>query len=88
MDFLDFSDVSFISNLGIGQLCEDLTTIIGQVIWYDKFQILHTRWLWLVNDLVTALISDKVLCGTFGLYRSYVAGILNSVKEINFCAVQ
>jgi hypothetical protein len=24
------------------------------------------------------------LCGTFGLYPSYVAGILNSVKEINF----
>jgi len=25
-----------------------------------------------------------VLCGSFGLYPSYVAGILNSVKEINF----
>jgi hypothetical protein len=28
--------------------------------------------------------SDKVLCGCFGLYPSYVAGILNSVKEIHF----
>jgi hypothetical protein len=55
MDFLDSSDVSFISNLGIVQLCEDLNTIIGQGIWYDTFQILNTKWLWLVNDLVTAL---------------------------------
>jgi hypothetical protein len=84
MDFLDFSDVSFVSNLGIGQLCEDLNSIIGQGIWYDTFQILNTRWLWLVNDLVTALNCGNVLCGTFGLYPSYVAGILNSVKEINF----
>jgi len=28
--------------------------------------------------------SDKVLCASFGLYPSYVAGILNSVKEIHF----
>jgi hypothetical protein len=84
MDFLDFSDVSFISNLGIGQLCEDLNIIIGQGIWYDTFQILNTKWICLVNDLVTALNSGNVLCGTFGLYPSYGAGILNSVKEINF----
>jgi len=25
-----------------------------------------------------------MLCGSFGLFPSYVAGILNSVKEINF----
>jgi hypothetical protein len=84
MYFLDFSYVSFISNLGIGQLCEDLNTIIGQAIWYDTFQILNTRWLWLVNDLVTTPNSDNVLCGTFWLYPSYVAGNLNSVKQINF----
>jgi hypothetical protein len=84
MDFLDFSDVSFLPNLGIGQLCEDLNTIIGQGIWYVTFQILNTRWLWLVSDLVTALNSDNALCGTFGFYPSPVAGILNSVKEINF----
>jgi hypothetical protein len=84
MDFLDFSDVSFVSNLGIGQLCEDLNSIIGQGIWYDTFQIFNTRWLWLVNGFLTALNSGNVLCGTFGNYQSYVAGILKSVKEINF----
>ena len=25
-----------------------------------------------------------MLCGSFGVYPSYVVGILNSVKEINF----
>jgi hypothetical protein len=84
MDFLDFSDVSFLPNSDIVQLCEDLNTIIGQGIWYDTFQIRNTKWLWLENELVTTLNSDKILCGTFGLYPSYVAGILNSVKEINF----
>jgi len=28
--------------------------------------------------------SDKVLSGSFGLYPSYAAGFLNSVKEIHF----
>jgi hypothetical protein len=28
--------------------------------------------------------SDNVLCGSFGLYPSYVAAILNSVQEIHF----
>jgi len=37
-----------------------------------------------VNDLVTTLNSDNVLCATFGLNPSYVAGILNSVNEIDF----
>jgi len=37
-----------------------------------------------VNDIVTTMNSDKVLCGSFRLYPSYVAGILNSVKEIYF----
>jgi len=31
-----------------------------------------------------AVNSDKVLCGSFGMYPSYVAGILNSVEEIHF----
>jgi hypothetical protein len=85
MNFLDFSDVSFLPNSGIGQLCEELSTIIGQGISYDTFQIRNTKWLWLVNDLLTTLNSDNVVCNTFGLYPSYVAGFLNSVKEINFC---
>jgi len=37
-----------------------------------------------VNDIVTTLKCDKVLCGCFGFYPSYVAGILNSEKEIHF----
>jgi len=43
-----------------------------------------TKWLWLVNDIITTVNSDEVLCGPFGLYPRYAAGILNSVKEINF----
>jgi hypothetical protein len=31
--------------------------------------------------------SNNVLCASFGLFPSYVAGILNSVKEINFYAL-
>jgi len=37
-----------------------------------------------VNDIVITVNSDKVLCCSFGLYPSYAAGILNSVKEIHF----
>jgi len=44
----------------------------------------NTKWLWLVNDIVSTMNSDKVLRGSFGLYPSYTAGILNSVKEIHF----
>ena len=44
----------------------------------------NTQWLWLLNDIVTTMNSDKVLCGCFGFYPSYVAGILNSVKKIHF----
>ena len=84
MEFLDLANVSFLPNSSIGRLCEDLNNIIGQSIWYDTFQVQNTEWLWLVNNIVTALNSEKVLCGCFGLYPSYVAGILNSVKEIHF----
>jgi len=37
-----------------------------------------------MHYIVTAMNSDKVLFGSFGLYPSYVAGVLNSVKEIHF----
>jgi hypothetical protein len=37
-----------------------------------------------VNNVVAGLKSDNMHCGCFGQYASYVAGILNSVKEINF----
>jgi len=54
------------------------------VFLYDTLQVKNTKWLWLVNDIVTIVNSDNVLCGSFGLYPSYVAGILISVKEIHF----
>ena len=83
MDFIEFTDVSFIPYLSLGKLCEELNTTVGQGIWYDIFQVQNTEWLWLGNDIVTTMNSN-MLCGCFGLFPSYVAGILNSVKEINF----
>jgi len=84
MDFLNFRDVSFLPNSSIGRLFEDLNNIVGQGVWYDTFQVKNTKWLWLVNDIVTTMNSDEVLCGSFGLYPIDAAGILNSVKEIHF----
>ena len=66
-DFLDFSNVSFGVNASIGRLCEDLNNIVGYGVWYDTFEVQNTEWLWLVNNIVTALNNDKVLCGCFGL---------------------
>jgi hypothetical protein len=40
-----------------------------------------------VNDIVTTMNSDNMLCGCFGLFPSYVALIPNSIKEINFYVV-
>jgi hypothetical protein len=68
----------------MGQLCEDLNIIAGYGIYYDTFEIQNTKWLWLVNNIVTTMNGNKVLCGSFGVYPSYVAGILNSVKRIHF----
>jgi len=84
MDFLNFRLVSCLPNSSIGRLCENLNNIVGQCVSYDKFQVQNTKWLWLVNDIVTTMNIDKVLCGSFGLYPSHAAGILNSVKEIHF----
>ena len=84
MDFLEFANISLLPNASIGRLFEDFNNIVGHGIWYDTFQVQNTEWLWLVNDIVTTMNSDKVLCGCFGLYPSYVADILNSVKEIHF----
>jgi len=61
----------------------NLNTIVGQAIWHDIFHVQNRKWLWLVNN-VGALNSVNMHCGCFGQYASYVAGILNSVKEINF----
>ena len=89
MDFLDFADVSFLANSSIGQLCQDLNSIIGEGIWYDTFQTKNSEWLFFVNNIVAATNSDKILCGSFGLYPSYADGIPNSVKKFTcmWCAV-
>ena len=81
MDFLEFTDVSFLPNLSIGKLCKDLNTTVAQSTRYDTFQVENTKWLWLVNDIVRNMNSNNVLCTSFGLFPSYVAGIFNSVKE-------
>ena len=65
MDFLEFTDVSFLPYLGLGKLCEELHTNEGQCIWYDTFQVQNTMLLRLVNDIVTTMNSDNMLCGCF-----------------------
>jgi hypothetical protein len=84
MDFLEYSDVTFDSNANIGLLREELNHILGESIWHDMFRVQNTKWLWLVNGVVAAMNSDKVRCGALGLYPCFVAGILNSIEEINF----
>jgi hypothetical protein len=84
----------------MGRLCEELNHILVAGIWHDKFAIQNTNWLWLMNDDVADMNSDKLLCGVFwmypsykllcgvfGMYPSFVAGILNSGGEINFCVL-
>jgi hypothetical protein len=83
IDFLDFSDISILPNSGIGQLCEDLNTIIEKAfvryVLNSKYSVFMAgKW------FITTINIGNVLCGTFGLYPGYVAGILNSVKEIIF----
>jgi len=73
---------SFSPHSRIGQLCEDLKKVAGYGIYYDTFEIPNTKRLWLVKN-ITIMNCNKVLCGLFGVYPSYVAGILNSIKEIN-----
>jgi len=34
-------------NSSIGQICKDLNEIVGQGIYYDRFEIQNTKWLWL-----------------------------------------
>jgi hypothetical protein len=37
-----------------------------------------------VNDIVTVMNSDKLLCGVAGMYPRFVAVILNQENEINY----
>jgi hypothetical protein len=87
MNCLLSNDVSLLPNSVIGHICSDLNSIVGQRLWYDEYKVRNTQWLHLVSDVVDAMNSDRVLCGYFGLYPSYVAGILNSVKSIVFYVV-
>ena len=83
MDFLNYSDVLFGSGVDMGWLCKELNHNEGASIWYDRISFQNTKWLWFVNDVVTLMNNDKVLCGVFGLYPSFVACTLNKVQEIN-----
>jgi hypothetical protein len=49
--------------------------------------IQNTKWLWLVNNFITIMNSNKVLCGSFVVHPSYVVGILNSVEKIHYFAL-
>jgi len=84
MEWLRFYIISFLPDSSIGQLCEDLNEIFGQGIYYDTFEIQNTKWLWFVSNMFTAMNNDKILCGCFGMYPSFVAGILNSARRIQF----
>jgi hypothetical protein len=84
MDFLDFANMSFCASTNIGQLCQDLKSLVGLNIWYDTFQIKYSKWLWLVSVIFATINTDTILWGSFGLYSSYAAGILNSVEKIHF----
>jgi hypothetical protein len=85
MEFLEFEELSFHPDANVGHLCNNVnnTIVIGN--WYDTYQVQNTKWLWLVNNVVAVLNSYNMHCGCIGQYASYVAGILNLVKEINFC---
>jgi len=37
--------------------------------------------------MITAKNNNKAICGCFGVYPSFVAGILNSTKQIHFCVL-
>jgi hypothetical protein len=69
MYFLLFNDVSLFPNSGIGNLCEDLKSIVGQGLWYDEYKVTNTQWVQLVYDIVEVMYSDTVLCVCFGLIR-------------------
>ena len=87
MDFLHFGSASFQPDTNIGHLCAELNNMVGKAIWYDTFNIQNTKWLWLVNDIVPLMNTDGILHGSFELYPRFVAGILNSVKDISFYVV-
>jgi len=84
MDFLNFTDVSFNPKESVGQLCEDLNNIMGKAFGMIRFIFKIRNGLQFVHAIITDMNNDKVMCSCFGLHPSYVAGILNTVKDIHF----
>jgi hypothetical protein len=88
MDFLRFGELTFHPQNNIGSLCEHLNNIIGYGIWYDTFSPQNTKWLSLIKNIVASINSDGIIGGCFGLYPSYVAGVLHSVDNSFLRSVQ
>jgi len=65
-------------------LCENLNKIAGRGTYYDRFEIQNTKWLRFVSNVITALNNNKILCGCFRMYPSFVARILSTAKRIHF----
>ena len=84
MEFLDFSAISCCWNFDIGFVCTKLNTVVGAGMRFDTVTMLSTNWFWLLKYIVEAMNSDRVLCGAFGSYHGYVAGILKHVAEVHF----
>jgi hypothetical protein len=85
--FSTFSKCFTLSRPRHWDLCENLNNVIGHGIWFDTYQVQNTEMLWFVNEIIETMNSDNMLCGCFGLYPSYVAGILNRMPNIHFYLV-
>jgi hypothetical protein len=84
MDFIKFSAIPFGTQLDMGLVCTRLNDIIGVGSWFDSFKVQNTMWLSLVKKILVTLNREQAISAVFGLYPSYVAGILKHVIEINF----
>jgi len=82
MDWLKFGSI-ILPDSSIGLLCEDRNKIAGQGIYYDRFEIQNTKLLCFVSNMITALNNNKIFFGCFGMYQSFVAGILYTAKQIH-----
>jgi hypothetical protein len=70
MDFLEFNDVSFLPNVSIRKLCEDLNTTVEQGIWYDKIQAQNKKVVTTSEyDFVTTTNSNNVLCAHLDYFQ-------------------
>jgi hypothetical protein len=61
-----------------------LDDLIGARSWFDSFTVQNTLWLSVVEQILVAHNSEQVVPSVFGLYPSYVAGILKHVVKVNF----